>query len=244
MPTPTAPFSRRVQPKAAVENAFPERARTGLLHLLTDFVEKQYVKGWHVLAQELRRLDRRDPGDYQEHDLADVRAARDETRMVLNELHWANVFDFCERLYTRLAIETTKWVDGIDAQATDKTVEVVREEVAAEIRQLFVEEAFAYTFVDGVVVREGNQHTMSRVDKANVMLNDPRLEDARQHFRKALGFFRQRKNPDFENVIKEALCAVESAAKKVVRCAEWGDLARCHQEAQRRRGNGDSAGFG
>lgn len=225
MQTPIVPFSRRFEPKPAVENQFPETARVGLLHLLTDFVSADYVAGWPAVAQELRRIDRRNPEDYDPHATADVRAARDDARMVLNELPWQNAFDFCERLYTKLAIETRRWVEGEDGGTTDKTIDVVRSEIAIGIQQLFFEENFAYAFVDGQVVRSGNAHTMSRIDAANIALRDRRLDDARVHFRKALKFFRTRVAPDFENAVKEAVCAVEAAAKKLFSAASGDTLS-------------------
>lgn len=41
----------------------------------------------------------------------------------------------------------------------------------------------------------------------------PELEDARGHYRKAFVFFTRLKDPDYENTVKEALQALESAAK-------------------------------
>jgi len=54
---------------------------------------------------------------------------------------------------------------------------------------------------------------VDRVSRAEVALGDPRLEGARKHYSKALRYFRDPSNPDPENSVKEAVCAVEAVAK-------------------------------
>jgi hypothetical protein len=44
-------------------------------------------------------------------------------------------------------------------------------------------------------------------------MGDSRLPRARAHFNKALTFFRDVSKPDPENVVKEAVCAVEATAR-------------------------------
>ena len=46
-----------------------------------------------------------------------------------------------------------------------------------------------------------------------MVLGEPRLLKALNHFNKALKYFRDVSNPDFENVVKEAVCAVEATAR-------------------------------
>ena len=49
--------------------------------------------------------------------------------------------------------------------------------------------------------------------KAEPTLGDPRLKEARKHYAKAVRYFDHPSEPDFENTVKEAVCAVEAAAK-------------------------------
>ena len=61
------------------------------------------------------------------------------------------------------------------------------------------------------------------------MLADTRLQNARKHFDKALQFFRHPTRPDYENSVKEAVCAVEAAGKALfpmAKAATLGDLAK------------------
>jgi len=65
--------------------------------------------------------------------------------------------------------------------------------------------------------------------KAQGVLGDARLANARKHYEKALQFFRNPSKPDFENAVKEAVCAIEAAGKALfttAKAATLGDLAK------------------
>lgn len=102
-----APFSARHRGKSGqVDNAFPETARTALLHLLHDLVERRFVTGWPAVAQELRRVGRQPPVSYGSAGNAD-KQARADVDAALPGLKWEKVYDFCERLYGHLAQATS-----------------------------------------------------------------------------------------------------------------------------------------
>jgi hypothetical protein len=61
------------------------------------------------------------------------------------------------------------------------------------------------------------------------VLGDKRLDAARKHYQKGLQFFREPVRPDYENAVKEAVCAVEAAGKVLfpeAKAATLGDLAK------------------
>jgi len=89
----------------------------------------------------------------------------------------------------------------------------VQEYAASELQRLFLEENLAFEFSDGIVRRRGRRNTADQVSRAEVVLGDPRLAKALSHFNKALRYFRNVSQPDPENVVKEAVCAVEAAAR-------------------------------
>jgi hypothetical protein len=63
--SPLPPFSwRNRRDNHWVKEDFPGSARTGLLHLLSDGVDKNYISGWPVIAKELGRIARASPKDY------------------------------------------------------------------------------------------------------------------------------------------------------------------------------------
>jgi hypothetical protein len=98
-----APFSSRNRgAHGQIDSDFPENARMGLLHLLYDLVEKQYVVGWIGLARELERIARRKPAYYSKDSLESINTARQTAERLLVELPWDKVYDFCERLHAAL----------------------------------------------------------------------------------------------------------------------------------------------
>jgi hypothetical protein len=197
------------------------------MHLLFDLVERQYVSDWSVIGRELHRIGRLAVTEYSSSSTSQ-RQARLDSESALNGLAWAKVYDFCERLYSHLANET-----GYEDSYGNYTIQVAREDsksyIAAEVQRLFLEESLAYEFTDGAVRRRGRKHTVELAAKSQVVLGDPHLSNARRHFDKSLQFFRHPSRPDYENSVKEAVCAVEAAGKSlfpVAKAATLGDLIK------------------
>lgn len=222
------PFSARNRgPHMQVVVEFPSTARIGLLHLLADLVELGYVGGWIPVARELERIERVSPSEYQSSNVSDVKEARANVESILSKMAWDKVFDFCERLYSHLACATGRyWNQDFEELVSRRDVQ---SHISDEMQRLFLEEALAYEFSDGTVRRRGRQHTIDVTTRAQVVLGDPKLTNARRHFTKAMSFFQEPTNPDFENVIKEAVCAAESAGKALfpeAKSRTLDDLAR------------------
>lgn len=222
------PFSARHRGQHRLVDAdCPATTRNGLLHLLVDLVEKEYVKNWAVVARELQRLARVSPVDYNLGSVSSMRQARADVADLLDSLAWEKVYDLCERLYSHLACDVGySWND--DFHVTTSKTDVQRF-IAIEIQRLFLEEGLAFEFVDGSVRRRGRKHTVDTSTKAQVVLGDTRLAKARKHYDKALHFFRNPTKPDYENAVKEAVCAVEAAGKALfpsAKAATLGDLSK------------------
>jgi len=224
---PLTPFSaRNRREKRWIEEDFPLSARNGLLHLLYEAVGKDYVSGWPIVAKELRRIIRVAPRDYNPSSVSALEQARNDAAAYLKELDWERAYDFCERLYSHLAHGTVCEQDG---QAVTITKAQSQLFFAEELQRLFEEESLAYEFRDGSVQRRGKRHTINQINKAETALADQKLEAARKHFSKALRYFRDREKPDPENAIKEAVCAVEAAAKELFpdsKAATLGDFVK------------------
>lgn len=205
------PFSARHQgAHARIDNDFPDSARKGLLHLLHDFVGKRYVEGWPEVAHELQRIARYEREDY--GGAYGDNQAKDAVAPILMALPWRRIFDFCERIYSRLAVDAGYYDRDGDLIVT-LSREKVQEAIASEIQFLFVEEGLAFSFENGIVETHGRRHTNNLVSKAEVVLGDPKLQRARKHYEKALAYFRDAKKPDHQNAVKESVCAVEAASK-------------------------------
>jgi len=222
--SPTEPFSARNGTQHRhIDSEFPATARNGVLHLLFDLVSKHYVHGWAEIATELQRIARLPPSDYESPRVSKIRKAREDA-----ELAWEKAYDFCERLYGHLACEVAYYDD--DGRHVVKTSRgEVQAYIESEIQRIFSEEGLAFEFSDGIVRRSGRKHTVDMASRAHVVLGAARLESARKHYNKALQFFRNPSKPDFENSVKEAVCAVEAAGKALfptARASTLGDLAK------------------
>lgn len=200
----TVPFSARNRGATAqIDNDFPVSARTGLFHLLSKLVELEYIAGWKPVIAELQRIGRVIPTNDRETNVF----------LLINDLSWDRVFNFCERLYSQLAMDVARY----DHQTEEWDIATPKSEVQAyitsELQLLFLEENLAFEFSNGMVRRRGRRNTAEKISNAERVLSDPRLAQARGHINKALRYFRDVSKPDYENVVKEAVCAVEATAR-------------------------------
>lgn len=223
------PFSARIRgTHRQIDSDFPTTARVGLLHLLFDLVEKRYIDGWAAVARELHRLGRLMPVDYNHSSVSSINQAKKDSEAALDGLKWDRVFDFCERLHTDLAQPVDCYDHNNNFEGTIPKSEV-QIFIADSLQRLFVEEELAFEFVDGLVRRRGRRHTVEMASRAQLVLGDIALAGARKHYEKALQFFRSPKLPDYENCVKEAVCAVEAAGKALFpssKATTLGDLAK------------------
>lgn len=196
------PFSARNRgAHVQIDSDFPESARTGLLHLLHDLVEREYVGGWIDLVRELERIARVSPVIYNKNSGTAIDRARETAEGLLLDLPWERVYDFCERLYGHLTQDVTSWDQEFEGVRLVVARSEVQSYVADELSRLFLEESLAFEFSDGQVERQDRAHTSTKVTRAQVVLGDTRLEFARKHFNKALKYFRHVSQPDPENAV-------------------------------------------
>jgi len=218
----SAPFSARVRGShRQIDNDFPNSGRVGLLHLLHDLVRRRYVEGWGQITLELGRIARIPPSEMGE-------GRQQEAEEILGSLAWEHVYDFCERLHSRLAQEVGV-VDDNDYYRVSTPLSEVQAFISSELHRLCLEEALAFDFRDGFVQRRGRRHSVEQISRAEVVLGDPRLATARKHYEKALQFFRDPIKADHENAVKEAVCSVEAAGGALfpeAKAATLGDLTK------------------
>lgn len=207
-----APFSARNRGAfRRIENDFPQSARIGLLHLIVGFYERDYVGAWPVVARELQRIARIPPVTYSTSSSTSIAKAKQDVEELILNLSWEKSFDFCERLHSHLAQDVTGWNDNELELITAKTE--VQKSIALDLQRLFEEEQLAFEFTAEGVQRQGRRHTVELAARAQTVLGDPRFTGSRKHFEKALRFFRATVRPDYENCVKESVCAVEAAGR-------------------------------
>lgn len=208
------PFSRRtIESQQWVQYDFPNTARTALNHLLHDLVDKNYIDGWIDIDKEIRRIAREKPLIYDRKNDAYIKEARGSTETLLQKLSWEKVLDFCERIYSQLASEIRDWDGFSNEWEVNTSREDVQSYISNELERIFLEEHLSYSFIQGEVRLRGRSHTRKQISRAEPTLGDPRLNSARQHYAKALNYFEHPSKPDFENSVKEAVCAVEAASR-------------------------------
>jgi hypothetical protein len=217
------PFSARTPGKInRIADDFPQTGRIGLLHLVRELVARKYVEGWEDVIRELQRIARTTPVEYP-NEPDDVYI--ELTEKLIAGLSWEKVFDFCERIHGYLA-KDVGYYGEYDTFNLTKPRSEVQEFISSELQRLFSEEGLVFDFCDGSVQRRGGKHTAQIVSKGQAVMGDSRLVAARQHYNKALKFFRTT-DPDFENTVKEAVCAVEAAGKALfphAKATTLGDL--------------------
>jgi len=181
---PLPPFSARNRSqKHWIDGDFPASARTGLLHLLNEAVNRDYVSGWPVVAKELRRIARAPVRNYDSKSYPNIKEAREDSELYLNNITWQHVYDFCERVYGQLSQDTISWRNDEQVMITKAQSQHF---LADEIQRLFEEENLAYEFRDGSVQRRGKAHTVNQINKAERTLTDLKL-DVGNTFRKHSG---------------------------------------------------------
>jgi hypothetical protein len=196
------PFSARNRgAHAQIDNECPESTRIGILHIVLGAIRQHYVEDYQTVVRELERIARVRPEQFSDID------------GLLIQLPWDKVFDFCERLYTHLAQDFDRYDDESERLVQVTAKSEAQQYIAGELQRLFLEENLAFEFSDGLVRRRGRRHTAEQVSRAELVLGDPRLSAALTHFNKALRYFRNVSQPDPENVVKEAVCAVEATAR-------------------------------
>ena len=196
------PFSARNRgAHAQIDNECPESTRVGLLHIVLNAVAQHYVEDQQTVVRELERIARVRPDAFSDID------------RLLMQLAWDKVFDFCERFYNHLAQDYQRYDGELEVLVQITAKSEAQRYIASELQRLFLEENLAFEFSDGIVRRRGRRNTADQVSRAEVVLGDPRLAKALGHFNKALRYFRNISQPDPENVVKEAVCAVEATAR-------------------------------
>jgi hypothetical protein len=176
-------------------------------------VDKQYVRNWGDIAQELQRIVRDKPVRYDSNDGEDMRNAMITAERILLAMPWQKVFDFIERMHSHLSQEVSRWNSFLEESETAVPRSDVQAYICTEVRRLFLEEQLAFEYSEGLVRRRGRRHSVDQMSRADVVLGDPRLAMARKHYAKALRYFQNAAQPDPENAVKEAVCAVEAAAR-------------------------------
>lgn len=182
-----------------VYDDFPTKARTALFYTIHSLDKNGYLTNIADLDLELKRLGR--------FTASDIERIKGEEYMLrplalLHHLEWHQVFLFCERIYARY-LRQVEHADGW------VWLDDVRKIFSEDVNLILDEDNLAYHFENGVFVRRGRAQTQKATERVGTVLSDPRLNKVRNLFNKARSEFDRRPEPDVENCVKDAVCALE-----------------------------------
>lgn len=204
MTTIPIPFNQRFGvglPPVPLDKEVPDSARIGLLNILRALCEDRSYIGWPTLSTAALYAARREKADFH-------CPPEEILNRLVKTMEWHQLYSFCERAYTQLHGEQL-WDERGNPEGYGP-VEEAQRYFSDELNLLLGEEGLAYQFVAGQFQRRGRPQTQKNLQRVGSVLFDPRYAPARQHFNKALAFFNLRPEPDSENCVKEALCAMEA----------------------------------
>ena len=201
------PLSQRIGKKIGtpIDSDFPSSARTALVYLLVVLNQKFYLVDEKKVLLELNRTGRLTKPEI------DALSSKEFVNQIgwrVNKLSWDQVFLFCERVYSNLlcAVGDPFEEDYVDLIEVQKYF-------SKEINQIMEEENILFNFSNGEFHRRGRAQTQKALERVGAVLSDPKLDGVKNHYNKARKFFDNRSSPDFENCVKESLCALEAAVE-------------------------------
>lgn len=185
---------------------FPEKTRIGICHLLEDLIINGYIRSdgqnkWKYIDTELNRIMR----------LIDDSDLELPIYQKLKKMEWYTMYNFCERVYSKLLIEPQEWDPESESYCSAIPIQDVRKYYSDEINAIMSEDSIAYRLEEGKFIRNGYIQTQKNIKKVGSVLLDPKMEKARMHFNKALSFFISVPTKDLGNCVKESICSVEAA---------------------------------
>lgn len=127
------------------------------------------------------------PYEFPENQIVKRKNAEALQKYVLNSSDWYIIYDFIEK-YLNVCSE--------------KTAQLMRD----EFNRILADEVAAYRIVDKLVVPITNESELTTIADAKATKYEP----INTHISKALELYADRRNPDYENSIKESISAVES----------------------------------
>lgn len=222
------PFSQRfgLEQSKPMEDDFPQSARIALSHLVDDLRDRNYLSIDEHVTKELFRTGRFTD---QEFDFSDLSFSSKVLR-VLQKMTWPQVYIFCERVFDHLlqpaGYLANQYIDGssIEGWVESESLSEVQGYYTAELNNLIAEENLAYHFVDGEFQKRGRAQTQNNFQRVGKVLGAPYLLTVRNLYNKARKFFDERPEPDSENCVKEAVCALEVCLEILTKKKWTGDF--------------------
>ena len=137
----------------------------------------------------------------------------DELTALLENLPWNNVYDVIEHGYNFLkahCADCTADCNAVyDESSKDYSICEYKNSMnrySAHFNSILEQEKSGYRLIDGLVSPIVREVEIACIEEASTT----KFHSVNTHFQKALQFYSDRANPDYENSIKESISAVES----------------------------------
>ncbi|WP_202708329.1 hypothetical protein [Sporosalibacterium faouarense] len=189
----------------SISNDFPQESRNALFCIISEFVAEDAVRGlWTSIRKEIYRSSRK---EFHEVDSSEVQK---DVKCVLADMRWDKVYVFCERFYKNLLKEIVEYGFNNDEEIVETEAEV-KDRFEEEVNNILCEDNIEFEFKKGEFFRRGRAITQKNTQRVGSILTDKKMYKVKKHYNKALNFFRDYEKPDYENTIKESICALELA---------------------------------
>ena len=207
-------FSERVGAVASskslqIDSITPE-LHNSLWNLFYDLYEERDKDYWVSVAKHVATYFRKVPVDnlpYRDYE------AREWLKKYFFSLPWHGVYDLTEFIAHHHRVMTTRRYSSygeISHRATES-------KVLEQLNYVLERELSGYRFIQGVLTPIAAKEEVEAIDTAVAAAKKTGLVGAHQHIRTALELLGKKPAPDYRNAIKEAISAVESVAKQIVR---------------------------
>ena len=226
MQTPQASFMQRFGFNTRlVLDDFPMGARYSLVYLLRSLLADDYVEHDRRVLNELARIK----GD------ADIpvppeASTLDQIEALILNLDWKRLYAFCERVYSRLICEVSRWENNDHIIIT--SLDEARRYYEEELNTILSENGIGYAFIQGQFQYPGRVQTQKLIQRVGAVLSQPRLAPVAAHYYKSHRFFQMAPAPDTANCVKEALCALEACVEVVTGVPASNDFDKAVRQLQ------------
>jgi hypothetical protein len=224
-------FNQRVglEQSKPIDNDLPVNVRTALAYVMVDLSERDYLKGRESTYKELLRTGRLSEADFNHNYNTTFFFKMVEP---LQQMDWWRIYIFLERVYSQLLTSEKSYDEENHTWIERTSLAEVQKYFINEINTILAEDNLAYYFADGQFMRRGRAQTQKSFQRMGTVLSNPLLSNVRDHYNKAHKFFDERPEPDVENCVKEAVCALEACLEVLTKSNVSGNFAKAVKQIQ------------
>lgn len=190
-------YGLRPTPEGLVYEGVPKSARVGLNYILEQNSNRLDTRNLYTNICAALRI----PRETRNFNLDMYSSMAIPIEELIMKCDWWRFYDICELMF----------------QLLDSRAPFYGEEFSKQVNALLIDEQLGFEIRDGKVEKVGSGFVDSRIKEARYLLKEPEFKGADKHFEKALKAINTRPNPDVENCVKDAVAAIESVGRIIVK---------------------------